>query len=282
MKKMNQTTNANSQNLNPTTSVFPSRINSTFSDESSLPEILFITSFPPRECGIATYSQDLMKALNNQFVSSFKLTVCALENNNERHLYQEEEVKYTLNTSDVNSYVSITDAINNDDNIKVVVLQHEFGLFAEDVNAFNKFITDIKKPLSVVFHTVLPRPDEVFKANVQHILDRADSIIVMTENSSNILLEDYKVEKEKISVIPHGTHLVPHKDKNTLKAKYGVKGRRILSTFGLLSSGKSIETTLEALPKIINKSPDVLFLIIGKTHPAICAHAGRAQRLAQP
>lgn len=276
MKKTDQTTNI--ENLNSTTSIFPSRINSSFSDEDSLPEILFITSFPPRECGIATYSQDLMKALNKQFVSSFKLTVCALENNNERHLYSEEEVKYTLNTSDITSFASIADAINNDPAIKVVVLQHEFGLFAENVATFNKFITDIQKPLSVVFHTVLPRPDEVFKANVQHILDRADSLIVMTENSSNILLEDYHVEKEKITVIPHGTHLVPHTDKNILKAKYGVKGRRILSTFGLLSSGKSIETTLDALPSIVNKSPDVLFLIIGKTHPGVVVNEGEVYR----
>ena len=276
MKKTNQTTNI--ENLNSTTSIFPSRINSSFSDEDSLPEILFITSFPPRECGIATYSQDLMKALNKQFVSSFKLTVCALENNNERHLYSEEEVKYTLNTSDINSFASVADAINNDPAIKVVVLQHEFGLFSENVATFNKFITDIQKPLSVVFHTVLPRPDEVFKANVQHILDRADSLIVMTENSSNILLEDYQVEKEKITVIPHGTHLVPHTDRNILKAKYGVKGRRILSTFGLLSSGKSIETTLDALPSIINKSPDVLFLIIGKTHPGVVVNEGEIYR----
>lgn len=264
------------QNFNSASSILPSRIN--FSDDDQLPEILFITSFPPRECGIATYSQDLMKALNNQYVSSFKLTVCALENDNERHLYHDEEVKYTLNTSDSKSYDALLQSINADENIKVVVLQHEFGLFADDVSSFNKFITDLQRPLSVVFHTVLPRPDEVFKKNVQHILDRADSIIVMTENSSNILLEDYTVTEDKISVIPHGTHLVPHKDKNALKIKYGVKGRKILSTFGLLSSGKSIETTLDALPKIINKSPDVLFLIIGKTHPGVVIHEGEIYR----
>lgn len=258
-------------------SILPSRIN--FSDEDLLPEILFITSFPPRECGIATYSQDLMKALNNQYVSSFSLTVCALENNNERHLYQDEEVKYTLNTSDSQSYDALLKSINADDNIKVVVLQHEFGLFADDVASFNKFITDLQKPLCVVFHTVLPRPDEVFKKNVQHILDRADSIIVMTKNSSNMLIEDYRVDEPlKISVIPHGTHLVPHKDKNALKIKYGVKGRKILSTFGLLSSGKSIETTLEALPTIVDKNPDVLFLIIGKTHPGVVINEGEVYR----
>ncbi len=262
---------------NNSASILPSRIN--FSDDDQLPEVLFITSFPPRECGIATYSQDLMKALNNQYVSSFSLTVCALENNNERHLYEDEEVKYTLNTSDSKSYDALLKSINADDNIKVVVLQHEFGLFAEDVPSFNKFITDLQKPLCVVFHTVLPRPDEAFKKNVQHILDRADSIIVMTKNSSDMLIEDYRVdEPAKISVIPHGTHLVPHKDKNALKIKYGVKGRKILSTFGLLSSGKSIETTLEALPTIVNKNPDVLFLIIGKTHPGVVLHEGEVYR----
>lgn len=268
--------NKNAENTN-SASILPSRIN--FSDDDQLPEVLFITSFPPRECGIATYSQDLMKALNNQYVSSFSLTVCALENDNERHLYQDEEVKYTLNTSDSKSYGVLLKSINADDNIKVVVLQHEFGLFADDVPSFNKFITDLQKPLCVVFHTVLPRPDEVFKKNVQHILDRADSIIVMTKNSSDMLIEDYHVdEPAKISVIPHGTHLVPHKDKNALKIKYGVKGRKILSTFGLLSSGKSIETTLEALPTIVNKNPDVLFLIIGKTHPGVVINEGEVYR----
>ncbi|MBC8645111.1 hypothetical protein H9W95_17045 [Flavobacterium lindanitolerans] len=207
-----------------------------------------------------------MKALNNQYVSSFSLTVCAPENDHERHHYSDEEVKYTLNTSDPSSFKAIAATINSDPTIKVVVIQHEFGLF-RDHESFNLFLTEIKKPLAVVFHTVLPRPDEAFKQKVQQILDRADSIIVMTKNSEAILLEDYTVVSEKISVIPHGTHLVPHNDKNALKAKYGVKGKKILSTFGLLSSGKSIETTLEALPNIVDKSPDVLFLIIGKTHP---------------
>ncbi len=258
--------------------VFPSKVNYLLSDEIDLPEILFITSYPPRECGIATYSQDLMTALNKQYVSSFELTVCALENNNERHLYHDSEVKYTLNTSETSSYDAITKAINTNDNIKVVVLQHEFGLFAENFDRFQQFITDIKKPLVVAFHTVLPRPDEVFKARVQHILDRADHLIVMTESSAEILQEDYVVDAEKIAVIPHGTHLVPYADKNVLKAKYGVKGRKILSTFGLLSSGKSIETTLDALPKIVNKSPEVLFLIIGKTHPGVVINEGESYR----
>lgn len=243
-----------------------------------LPEVVVITTYPPRECGIATYSQDLIKALNKHYMNSFSIKVCALENRNERHEYKDSNVKYILDTSSAESYASLAQAINEDENIKVVMLQHEFGLFAESVRHFNSFIDAIEKPLSVVFHTVLPNPDAALKENVQHILNRADSLIVMTNNASEILVSDYIVDREKISVIPHGTHLVPHADKAELKCRYGFDGRKILSTFGLLSSGKSIETTLEALPKIVDKTPEALFLIIGKTHPTVALHEGERYR----
>jgi len=251
--------------------------NKTTSDKNVLPEVLFITSYPPRECGIATYSYDLIKALKNQFVYSFSLQVCALENDNEKHTY-EEDVKYVLNTSDSKSYTDLANKINADDNIKIVLLQHEFGFFAESVPQFNAFISKVNKPVAIVFHTVLPRPDEVFKQNVQHLLDNVDGIIVMTNGASEILSRDYKVDESKITIIPHGTHLVPHLDKKVLKEKYGLENRKILSTFGLLSSGKNIETTLEALPNIIKTSPEVLFLIIGKTHPTVVLKEGEKYR----
>lgn len=241
-------------------------------------EILIITTYPPRQCGIATYSQDLIKALNDHYIDSFTVKVCALENNNERHSYDFPEVKYVLNVSDPESYTALAAQINEDENLKAVLLQHEFGLVAESVGNFNNFIDSINKPLSVVFHTVLPNPDEALKGNVQHILNRADSLIVMTNNAGEILARDYIVDKEKIAIIPHGTHLVPHADKSQLKSKYGFQGRKILSTFGLLSSGKSIETTLDALPKVVNKCPEILFLIIGKTHPTVVLNEGEQYR----
>lgn len=243
-----------------------------------LPEILFITTFPPRQCGIATYSQDLIKALNDHYVDSFSIKVCAIENNNEQHEYDDDIVKYTLNTSSPESYADLAKALNEDGNIKTVLVQHEFGLFAETTEHFNFFLDAVQKPLSVVFHTVLPKPDDVFKEKVQHILNSADSIIVMTHNAADILATDYVVDKEKIAVVPHGTHLVRHADKAELKQKYGFEGREILSTFGLLSSGKSIETTLDALPRVVNKNPEVLFLIIGKTHPTVALREGEKYR----
>lgn len=245
--------------------------------KNELPEILFLTTYPPRECGIATYSQDLIKALQQQFVYSFAVKVCAVENNNELHDYNDKSVKYKLNTSDLESYTELAAHINENDNIKIVLLQHEFGLFAESEAAFLSFVAAVKKPIVFVFHTVLPRPDEVFKQKVQHLLDHADGVIVMTHDAEKILRRDYTLNTD-IAVIPHGTHLVPHLDKKILKAKYGLKNRKVLATFGLLSSGKSIETTLDALPAIVKTSPDVMFLIIGKTHPTVVLHEGEKYR----
>lgn len=247
-------------------------------DNTILPEILVITTFPPRQCGIATYSQDLIKALNDHYVDSFSIKICALENEHERHTYTDPSVKHVLNVSDPESYTQLAQAINEDENIKIVLMQHEFGLVHESVNNFNSFIDAVQKPLSFVFHTVLPGPNDELRANVQHILNRADSIIVMTHNASDILVRDYIIDREKITVIPHGTHLVAHTNVDDLKRKYGFEGRTVLSTFGLLSSGKSIETTLDALPQVVDKTPDVLFLIIGKTHPTVALNEGELYR----
>jgi len=243
-----------------------------------LPEILVITTFPPRQCGIATYSQDLIKALNDHYVDSFSIKICAIENKNEQHTYTDTDVKYVLNTSEPDSYVQLAKSINEDANLKIVLIQHEFGLVHETVDHFNSFIDAVQKPLSVVFHTILPNPNEELKANVQHILNRVDSLIVMTNNAADILVRDYIVDREKIAVIAHGTHLVSHGHGPALKEKYGFAGRRILSTFGLLSSGKSIETTLDALPQVVAQNPDVLFLIIGKTHPTVALQEGEVYR----
>ena len=245
--------------------------------KKDLAEILIITSYPPRECGIATYSQDLIKSLNNKFSNSLSLKVCALESNGITYPYP-KEVKYILKTSIAKDYEDLAISINQDKDIKIVLVQHEFGFFHKQEQAFLHFLYSVSKPIVVVFHTVLPSPDEKLKSKVNSIAAVCESIIVMTNTSSNILVNDYGVPKQKISVIAHGTHLVPHLSKSFLKAKYGLKGRKVLTTFGLLSSGKSIETTLEAMPAIIKECPKVMFLIIGKTHPEVVKNEGEKYR----
>jgi glycosyltransferase involved in cell wall biosynthesis len=244
---------------------------------NKLAEIMFITSYPPRVCGIATYSQDLIKALNNKFSNSLAIKVCALESGDANYLYP-NEVKCTLNTSVAVEYEKMAIKINKDHNLKIVLIQHEFGFFKQQESAFLQFLYEISKPVVVVFHTVLSHPDEALKSQVLCIAAACESVIVMTHNSAEILMNDYGLAHQKISVIAHGTHLVPHLGKLFLKKKYGLKGRKVLTTFGLLSSGKSIETTLDALPAIIKTNPEVVFLIIGKTHPEVLKKDGEKYR----
>ncbi len=240
-------------------------------------EILFVTSYPPRECGIATYSQDLIKSLNNKFSNSLSISVCALESDELNYKYP-DEVKYILDTSAPSGYKNLAQSINQDEHIKVVFIQHEFGFFRTQEDAFLQFLVELTKPIVLVFHTVLPNPDKLLKQKVIDIVSYCQSIVVMTNNSAKILSTDYGLPAEKISVIAHGTHLVPHLSERFLKKKYGLTNRKVLTTFGLLSSGKSIETTIDALPAIVEKCPEVIFLVIGKTHPEVKKHEGEKYR----
>ncbi len=242
-----------------------------------LPEVLFVTSFPPRECGIATYSQDLVKALMDQFENSFNSSICALETETDQYIYTQKP-KYLLNTNEPNSYLKTAFKINGDDHVKIVVFQHEFGFYAHQENGFKQLYNQISKPIVFVFHTVLPHPNHELKTKVRDMAKVAASIIVMTESAAKILMEDYDLSSTKIKVIPHGTHLVAPLDRKKVKKQYDLSHRKVLSTFGLLSSSKSIETTLNALPEVIKVYPEVIFLILGKTHPTIVQQEGEKYR----
>lgn len=243
-----------------------------------VPVVLLISSYPPRECGIATYSQDLLSALNQQFDHSFELQVCALESGFVDHQYP-KEVTYTLQTDLPIEYAALANKINNNHRISLVLIQHEFGLFRiDEEETFLKFIQSLDKPVVTVFHTVLPNPNGRRKAHVRNIGLFSDSIIVMTNYAADILKQTYAIPPKKIQVIPHGTHLVPHLDKEQLKQKFGLDRKKVLSTFGLLGPGKGIETTLDALPQIVSQDPGIVFLIIGKTHPGVIDSEGEAYR----
>lgn len=239
--------------------------------------LLLISSFPPRECGIATYSEDLITALNKTIGDGFSIKICPLESENEKHLYN-TDTEYVLNTDVPGSFCTLAGLINNNRRILLVLIQHEFGFFERTTNEFLLFLKAIDKPVIITFHTVLPHPNEILRSYVKAIAETVAGIVVMTHTSAEILIRDYQITNEKIAVIPHGTHLVMHADKTLLKEKYGLTGKKILSTFGFLSEGKSIETTLRALPDIIPEHPDILFLIIGKTHPGVFVKQGEKYR----
>lgn len=241
------------------------------------PEILFVTSYPPRECGIATYSQDLISALNQQFEHSFTCSVCALEQTGDNYKY-ESTPKYRLDTLNVKSMIDTAQQISDDPDVKLVIIQHEFGFFASCSVEFRSFLEQISQPVIVVFHTVLPHPNDELLQNVRDMSALSSSVVVMTTNAAKLLTDDYGIASHKITVIAHGTHLVAPIDKDKLKKNYDLTSRKVLSTFGLLSSSKNIETTLKALPRVIERHPDVLFLAIGKTHPSVVKQEGERYR----
>lgn len=239
--------------------------------------LLFITTCPPRECGLATYSQDLIGAIRNKFDQTFLISLCPVTTSKDP-LCDDKEVAYKLLTDQPSSFKRLASTINRDLTINLIVLQHEFGLFNECREEFLQFLGMLKKPVLIVFHTVLPGPNPALREQVRFLADVSNRVMVMTNKSAEILIKEYGLEKYKISVIPHGTHLVLHTDCETLKKKYNLSGRKVLTTFGLLSSGKGIETTLNALPSIVGEDPTVIFLVIGKTHPSVIRSEGEAYR----
>ncbi len=255
----------------------PNQKNDGFQDEY-LPEIIFLSSYPPRECGLATYSQDLFKALGTKFIDSFSLKICALESGIASHVYP-DEVNRILNTNDSAQYIALARDLNDSEQVRIVLVQHEFGFFEHNGGAdFLQFLEALIKPVILVFHTVIPRPKKALRKHVRQMAAACRSMVVMTHNAAQVLISDYGVSRGKIEVIAHGTHLVPHLNKSLLKEKYGFTGRKVLSTFGLLGPGMGIETTLDSMPAIIQANPEALFLLIGKTHPGVIQTEGERYR----
>jgi glycosyltransferase involved in cell wall biosynthesis len=243
--------------------------------------ILFLSSYPPRECGIATFTQDLLAAIKQQFNhTDSTFGICALEEERaEKRLYP-DEVVYTLKTSSVEECKAMAETINNDDRVTMVCIQHEFGLFGPDWGKnLIPFLKNLEKSVVVVLHTVLPKPDEQLRQVMDKIALYTDRLVTMTDHSAKILQEEYNIPQGKLDVIPHGTHLTPWPNREELKAKHNLQGKLVLSTFGLLSSNKGIENAVAALEEISQQHPEVVYLILGRTHPEVVKHEGERYRI---
>jgi glycosyltransferase involved in cell wall biosynthesis len=240
--------------------------------------ILLMSSYPPRECGLATFSSDVVNSVKLVFGDSLPIEVCALQKEENQFEYG-VDVHYVLTVSSIEEYRILAEKINTRDDIRMVCIEHEFGLFEGDYgNYLLSFLLAINKPIATVFHTVLPGPNDKLKKIVQAIIDLSNKIVVLTKKSKEILLRDYDCPESKLMIIPHGTHMVLWDQKDKLKNKYNYSGKTVLSTFGLISENKNIETVLYALPKIVAKHPEVIYLVIGKTHPEVLKKEGEKYR----
>jgi glycosyltransferase involved in cell wall biosynthesis len=240
--------------------------------------IVFLTSYPPVECGIASYSNDLYKDLHKILPKDFNVKICAVENNDYKVEYP-EEVYRVLDSTCLNNYIELAKSLNNDESVSAVFIQHEFGLYGGKSGEYILyFLKLLKKPVFITLHTVLPEPDHFMQILVEEICNFSSGISVMTNNASCILSEVYKADEGKIFVIPHGTHPVDHINKDLMKKKHDLDDRFVLTTFGLLSRNKSIETMLDAMIPVVKQFPEVMYLVLGKTHPGVVKFEGESYR----
>jgi glycosyltransferase involved in cell wall biosynthesis len=240
--------------------------------------ILFINTFPPRKCGIASFSQDIITAISPEIKETATITVCALDKKRNKNLYK-YPVTMLMDGHDIDSCIETATIINQDPSVKLICFEHEFGLYGGESGEYLLgFLTLLEKPFIIRLHTVLPAPDPKRLKIVQTIARGAEKVIVMTSNSARLLKEDYNIASQKIMIIPHGTHNNSLLDPAELKTMYGLNNKMVLTTFGLLSPNKGIEKGIGAMKKISESFPDAIYIVLGQTHPNLLEQEGETYR----
>jgi glycosyltransferase involved in cell wall biosynthesis len=240
--------------------------------------IAFVGNHLPRVCGIATFTKDLSEAVAQRAGADQPVIVTAMNDTPEGYQYP-DRVKFELRQDYQVDYARAADFLNFT-GINVVSLQHEYGIFGGEWGSnVLTLLRDLHRPVVVTCHTVLKEPTPVQKEVFLEISARAHKLAVMSERAGAFLQDIYGVSPDKIAMIPHGIHDVPFVDPNYYKDKFGVEGRRVLLTFGLLHRNKGIEYMIDALPAIVEKRPRTTYLVLGATHPHVLREEGEAYRL---
>jgi glycosyltransferase involved in cell wall biosynthesis len=242
----------------------------------SLRRIAFVGNYVPRQCGIATFTTDLCEAVaaSTEEASCF---VIAVTDKEEGYDYP-ERVRLELNHHDLLSYRRAADFLNLSD-VDTVCLQHEFGIYGGQAGShILTLLREVRMPVITTLHTVLQNPDRYQRQVLEEVTRLSDRVVVMSQRAVDYLTTIYRVPAEKIDLIPHGIPDVPFVDPNFYKDKFGIEGKTALLTFGLLSPNKGIEHVLRALPAIKAQHPDVVYLVLGATHPHVRRDRGEEYR----
>ena len=238
--------------------------------------MLFLGSFPPRECGIATFTKDVVDSYDAYFGTKSEI-VAIDEPGGEKRAYPPEVVA-RLTQNDRSSYADIARFVNND-SCDALNIQHEYGLFGgDDGEWIVDLISAVSKPVIVSLHTVLPEPSLNHLRVARKICAAASAIVVLSQTGRDILVRRYGVDEAKIRVIHHGVPDVPFRPTDIPKASFGLGNRMVISTFGLINRGKGLEFAIEAMREIVKRHPEALYLILGQTHPVIRRNEGETYR----
>lgn len=240
-------------------------------------KVAFVGNYFPRQCGIATFTTDICESFSaiNPDIQCFAIPITDTE---EGYKYP-ERVRFEIIEKDIETYKAAADYLNIND-VDIVCLQHEYGIFGGKAGSYIlSLLRNRKMPLITTLHTVLETPTIEQRLVMNELLDISDYVVVMSGKAIEILREIYKTPDEKIRLIPHGIHETPFIDPNFYKDQYSVEGKTVVFTFGLLAPNKGIEVVLRALPEVIKKYPNVVYLIAGVTHPNLLRYEGEKYRI---
>ena len=243
----------------------------------TLKRIAFIGNYLPRQCGIATFTSDLCEAI----AAAYDNTTCiALPVNDTEDGYAyPARVRFELTEKDIDSYRRAADFLNIN-NVDLVCLQHEYGIFGGRAGShILALLRELRMPVVTTLHTILHDPDPDQQRVLEEVAALSDRLVVMSERGAAFLQEVYRVQPEKIDLIPHGIPDVPFVDPSFHKDLFGVEGKIVLLSFGLLSANKGIENVIAALPAILARYPNVVYIILGATHPNVKRQDGESYRL---
>lgn len=236
--------------------------------------IAFLSTYPPRECGLATFTQDLVMQLDRMHPAG-RSGIIAVSNESLRY---DDHVIMELAQNDRSSYTQAASKLNNSD-IDLLVIEHEFGIYGGERGEYLlDLIDNLKIPFITTLHTVLPEPDSKQRHILNVLGQNGEKTITMAENTVDTLIKVYGIDPSKIAVINHGVPYMPMKSREKLKAESGLDDRFIISTFGLLGPGKGLEYGIEAVAEVAKKHKNVLYYILGQTHPAIKKESGEDYR----
>ncbi|AEV67980.1 glycosyltransferase family 4 protein [Acetivibrio clariflavus] len=236
--------------------------------------IAFLSTYPPRECGLATFTQDLVRELDNVGVLN-KPKVIAVSNDNYSY---SDRVIMELKQHERESYIETANTINSSD-IELLVIEHEYGIFGGDSGEYIlDLVENLQIPFIVTLHTVLPSPLEKQKEILEVLGQKSAKVVTMAKNTKPILEKVYNIDPSKIEVIHHGVPYRILESREKLKEKHGLSGKSVVSTFGLLSPGKGLEYGIEAIAMVAKKHKDIVYLILGQTHPCVKKESGEVYR----
>ena len=239
--------------------------------------VAVIGNYLPRQCGIATFTTDLVEGLSAE-APDIHCWAVAMNDKPEGYSYP-EKVRFEINQNKLTDY-SVAAQFLNISQTDIVCVQHEYGLFGGPAGShLLKLLGDLRMPVVTTLHTVLKDPAPEYRAVMGKIADLSDKLVVMSHKAFDFLRDIYAVPEDKIVFIHHGIPDTPFIDPSFYKDKFGVEGKKVLLTFGLLSPNKGIENVLQALPAVIKKHPDVAYIILGATHPNILKLHGDAYRI---